>query len=69
MQKTPGVRSFHLWERGTSSLFSRAPQVEACMGMASTWGDSFVSPCLMTIVLLPFTGPPVFCLVKDHERA
>jgi hypothetical protein len=36
---------------------------------AETWGDRFVSPCLMTIVLLSFTGSPVFCVVKDHERA
>ena len=27
-------------------------QIEVCMGMASTRGNSFVSPCLTTIVLL-----------------
>jgi hypothetical protein len=36
---------------------------------AETWGDSFVSPYLMTLVPLSCIGPLVFCAVKDHERA
>ena len=35
-KKTPGVRSFRLWERGTSSLFSQAPgrgHFHACLDL------------------------------------
>ena len=44
-------------------------QVGTILMHAETCGDSFVSPYLMTTVLLSFIGPPVFCVVKDHERA
>jgi hypothetical protein len=60
-EKLPPVGKRHIH----SSL---RPQVEAILMHTSTQGGKFVSLCLMTIVLLSFTGPPVFCLVKDLER-
>ena len=57
-----------LWKRGASSLSSQA-QIETIPMHAETRGDSFVSPYLMTIVLLSFMRASVFCLVRVHERA
>ncbi|GHO65487.1 hypothetical protein KSC_043790 [Ktedonobacter sp. SOSP1-52] len=45
------------------------PQVETIAMSAETWHDSFASLCLITIVLLSCTGAPIFCVVKDLERA